>query len=78
MCVSPCLDVGAEVVDLLVACVLQVEVSPAEEQLLGGQLHQVLQGLPIPEQSCQGWREEEGGAGRRNERRLVFNYLMFP
>lgn len=41
------LDVRAEVVDLFPPSVFQVEVGPAKQQLLGGQLHQVLQGLPV-------------------------------
>lgn len=41
------LDVRAEVVDLLPTSILQVEVGPAQQQLLGRQFHQVLQGLPV-------------------------------
>lgn len=43
------LDVRAEVVDLLPSSVFQVEVGPAQQQLLRRQFHQVLQGLPVPQ-----------------------------
>lgn len=47
------LDVRAEVVDLGTAGLLQVVVGPAQQQLLWGKLHQVLQALPIPQQGYQ-------------------------
>lgn len=47
------LDVTAEVSDWLISSILQVEVCPAQQQLLWGQLHQVCQGLPFSQQRCQ-------------------------
>lgn len=49
------LDVGAEVVDLSTAGRVKVVVGPAQQQLLWGELHQVLQALTIPQQGHQGY-----------------------
>lgn len=48
------LDVSAEVGDFAAACSFQVVISPPQQELLGGELHQVLQTLPFPQKGDQG------------------------
>ena len=50
---SSYLDVAAEVVDFVAACIFQVVVSPSQQQLLGRELHQVFQALPVSQKSSQ-------------------------
>lgn len=54
------LDVLAEVVDGPRACVLQVVVDPAEQQLLGRHGHQVLQTLAVQQEANQSCRQVAG------------------
>lgn len=51
------LDVLAEVVDGPRACVLQVVVDPAEQQLFGRHGHQVLQTLAVQQEADQSCRQ---------------------
>lgn len=51
------LDVLAEVVDGCRACVLQVVVDPAEQQLLGRHGHQVLQTFALQQEADQSCRQ---------------------
>lgn len=49
------LDVGAEVIDLSTAGLLQVIVGPTQQELLRGQFHQIFQTLAISQQSNQSY-----------------------
>lgn len=50
---SSYLDVAAEVVDFVAACIFQVVVSPSQQKLLGRELHQVFQALPFSQKSSE-------------------------
>ena len=50
---SSYLDVAAEVVDFVAACIFQVVVSPSQQELLRREFHQVLQALPFSQKSSQ-------------------------
>lgn len=57
LCSDTDLNVFAEVPDGFCPCILQVVVDPAQQELLRGERHQVVQSLPIKQKGNQAWRD---------------------